>query len=129
MTPHLFLSNDWFAFVHELNTSTGDLPLSPNLQNLIVNVCLQDENDCNFHLKMGKLWQQQNDNAIATIISDKATLQELIISGKMDTAIDAFMTGKIRVEGDMSALLSLQSAKPSQEQKALYKEILAITEF
>lgn len=46
----------------------------------------------------------------------------------MTAAMQAFMTGKIKVQGDMSQLMTLQTAKPSQEQKALFKEILAHTE-
>lgn len=124
-----FLSNEWFTFVHELNAETGDLPLPPTLQTLIINFRLQDENECNLHLKSGKLWQNNHEHAAATLILDCPTLQALIFERRTDAIIDAFMTGKIRVEGDMSTLLSLQSAKPSQEQKALYKEILAMTEF
>lgn len=129
MTTHLFLSQDWFTYVHELNANVGELPLSPALQNLIINFHLTDENANQLHLKAGKLWQHGNDHAAATLILDYPTLQALIFERRTDAIIDAFMTGKIRVEGDMSALLSLQSAKPSQEQKALYKEILAMTEF
>lgn len=129
MMTYPFLSNDWFTFVHELNTTTGDLPLPPTLQTLIINFRLQDENERNLHLKAGKLWQNSHDHASATLILDCPTLQALIFERRTDAIIDAFMTGKIRVEGDMSALLSLQSAKPSTEQKALYKQILAMTEF
>jgi len=41
--------------------------------------------------------------------------------------MQAFMTGKIKVQGDMSQLMALQTARPSQEQKTLYKEILQHT--
>ena len=47
----------------------------------------------------------------------------------MDTALEAFMTGKIFIEGDMSKVMALQSARPSQEQKALYKQIKEMTNF
>lgn len=129
MTTHPFLSNTWFNCVHELNMMAGDLPLPPNLQTLIINIRLNDENNHHLHLKAGKLWQNSHDHATATLILDCPTLQALIFERRTDAIIDAFMTGKIRVEGDMSALLSLQSAKPSTEQKALYKQILAMTEF
>ncbi len=42
--------------------------------------------------------------------------------------MQGFMSGQIRVEGDMSKLMAMQSARPSEEQKALIKQILAITE-
>ncbi len=38
------------------------------------------------------------------------------------------MSGKIRVEGDMGQLMSIQTASPSAEQKQLFKDILANTQ-
>lgn len=46
----------------------------------------------------------------------------------MNYAMEAFMAGKIRVDGDMGQLMSIQTASPSPEQKQLLKNILAITE-
>lgn len=122
-----FLSNDWFDLVAKLNNETPELNLSPNLHALVLNIHIKDT--AQLYLKEGKLWQGSQDTAKSTLVLDKDTLQTLIANKDEHAALEAFMTGKIRVEGDMSALLSLQSAKPSQEQKALYKEILAITEF
>lgn len=123
-----FLSNEWFDLVANLNNQSTELNLPPTLQALIVNIKIVPD-VAEFHLKEGKIWQGAVANAKSTILVDNDTLMSLITSKDTSLAIGAFMTGKIRVEGDMSALLSLQSAKPSQEQKALYKEILAMTEF
>jgi len=43
------------------------------------------------------------------------------------TLVVADMTGKIKVQGDMSQLMALQTAKPSQEQKDLFKKVLENT--
>lgn len=123
-----FLSNDWFDLVAKLNNEAGELNLPPALQTTLVNIQVTPE-IAKFHLKEGKLWQGAVTNAKSTILVDNDTLMSLITTKDTSLAIGAFMAGKIRVEGDMSTLLSLQSAKPSQEQKALYKEILAQTEF
>ena len=45
----------------------------------------------------------------------------------MNEIMGAFMSGKIRVEGDMSQLMALQTARPSDEQKALFKDIKSMT--
>lgn len=124
-----FLTDEWFTAVSKLNEQAGELPLAPTLQSLIINSKVTSDNEISLHFKDGKLWQGSHPNAQSTVITDSETLASLIHTKDSTVAIEAFMTGKIRVEGDMSALLSLQSTKPSPEQKALYKEILAITEF
>lgn len=123
-----FLSNEWFNLVAKLNNETTELNLPPALQNALINVQVLPD-IAKLHLKEGKLWQGVTNTAKSTILVDSDTLQQLITNKDESLAIEAFMTGKIRVEGDMSAVLSLQSTKPTPEQKALYKEILAQTEF
>lgn len=127
--PH-FLSNDWFDKVAELNKQAGDLPLSPTIAQAVFNAEIEQQDaPVSLHFRLGKLHQGLADKAQASLKLDANTLQSLITARDINIALEAFMTGKIRIEGDMSALLALQSAKPSQEQKALYKEILAMTEF
>ncbi|OOR93869.1 SCP-2 sterol transfer family protein [Moraxella caviae] len=124
-----FLSDAWFAQVATANAQAGDLNLPPALATLIINARIDDGNGTALHIKDGKLHQGSADNAISTISIDGDTFNQLIKTGDKDLAIEAFMTGKIRVDGDMTAVMALQSAKPSPEQKALFKEILAFTEF
>lgn len=124
-----FLDSVWFDEVAKLNHEAGDLALPSTLANIVVNVDIQGDSPRHLHLKKGKIWQGLADDAISTIITDSDTLATLIAGKNTDAALEAFMTGKIRIEGDMSALISLQSIKPSPEQKQLYKAILAQTDF
>ena len=59
---------------------------------------------------------------------DAETLRKVFLEFDMAAAMQAFMTGKIKVQGDMSQLMALQTAKPSVEQKELFKKIYAMTE-
>lgn len=124
-----FLSDDWFAQVATLNTQAGELPLSPSLAQARFNLAVTGDNETQLHLQNGKIGKGFLDNAQASIRLDSQTLGELIAGKDINIALEAFMTGKIRIDGDMSAVLALQSTKPSTEQKALYKQILAVTEF
>ncbi len=124
-----FLSQAWFDEVHTLNAQSGELHLPPSLANLIVNVSITGDDPKELHLKDGKLGQHHTDGAVSTINIDSDTLAEIISGKDINVALEAFMMGKIRIDGDMSAVMALQSAKPSLEQKALYKEILKVTEF
>ncbi|MDO4442123.1 MAG: SCP2 sterol-binding domain-containing protein [Moraxella sp.] len=124
-----FLSQAWFDAVSELNNQAGELNLPPALQTLIINATIEQDSPTLLHLKAGKLHQGHTADAVSTISIDKETLGNIISTGDTSLAIEAFMMGKIRIDGDMSAVMSLQSAKPSSEQKELFKKILNITEF
>lgn len=124
-----FLSQAWFDQVNELNAQAGDLNLPPNLASIILNASVTGEQGAELHLKEGKIHQGNTPDAISSVVIDDATLSNIISTGDVNQAIEAFMMGKIRIDGDMTQVMALQSAKPSQEQKALFKQILAITEF
>lgn len=124
-----FLSQAWFDEVQTLNAKAGDLHLPPSLANLIVNVSITGDDPKELHLKAGKLGQHHTNDAVSTINIDSDTLAQVISGKDVNVVLEAFMMGKIRIDGDMSAVMALKSAKPSSEQKALYKEILGVTEF
>ncbi|MBE9578609.1 MULTISPECIES: SCP2 sterol-binding domain-containing protein [Moraxella] len=124
-----FLSQAWFDEVQTLNAKAGELNLPPSLADLVVNVSITGDDPKELHLNAGKLGQYHVNNAISTINIDSDTLAQIISGKDVNVALEAFMMGKIRIDGDMSAVMALQSAKPSPEQKALYKEILGVTEF
>ncbi|USZ14436.1 SCP2 sterol-binding domain-containing protein [Moraxella sp. FZLJ2107] len=124
-----FLSQAWFDEVAALNAQAGDLNLAPNLDSVLLNAIITGDDAAELHLKNGKIAQGLVDNANSTVTVDRETLVQIISTGDVNIAIEAFMLGKIRVDGDMTQVMALQSAKPSQEQKALFKQILAITEF
>ncbi len=124
-----FLSQAWFDEVATLNEQAGNLNLPPNLDAVLLNAKVTGADSTELHLKQGKLYQGLIDNAISTVSIDSDTLSQIINSGDVNIAIEAFMMGKIRIDGDMTQVMALQSAKPSQEQKALYKQIKAMTEF
>lgn len=125
-----FLTEAWFSKVDELTTQAGDLNLSPALQSLAINFIVSDvaKGVTELSLASGKFKKGLADNAKTTLNMDEDTLKKVFLQFDMTAAMQAFMTGKIKVQGDMSQLMTLQTAKPSQEQKALFKEILAHTE-
>lgn len=124
-----FLSQAWFDQVSELNAQAGDLNLPPNLASIVLNASVTGADSADLHLKEGKIHQGTASDAISSVTIDDTTLSNIISTGDVNQAIEAFMMGKIRIDGDMTQVMALQSAKPSQEQKALFKQILAITEF
>lgn len=123
-----FLSDEWFAKVLQINEATGDLNLTPAMQETL-NFSLTDGESQSLHIKHGKIYQGFSNDAVASISTNKQILKAIIANKDIHVAIEAFMTGQLRIDGDVSKILHLQSAHPTLEQKALYQKILAITSF
>lgn len=120
-----FLTDDWFTTVEQLTAAAGDLNLPPALANLAINLIVTDANgNIELSLDGGKIVKGTAANAKTTLNMDAETLRKVFLEFDMAAAMQAFMTGKIKVQGDMSQLMALQTAKPSQEQKQLFKTIL-----
>ena len=126
----VFLTDEWFDQVESLGQEAGDLNLPPALEDMTINLKVTDgAEEKQANLTKGLLTRGLNNNASTTLLLDKQTLLELVNNFDMNSAMGACMSGKIRVECDMSQLMTLQTAKPSAEQKALFKKIQSVTEF
>jgi len=125
----VFLSDEWFNEVDRLTAEAGDLNLPPTLTNskLNLNVTNTANGDVSASLQNGVLKKGTTD-ASTTINIDEQTLIAIALKGDMNEAMNAFMSGKIRIDGDMGQVMALQTAKPSVEQKELFKKIYAMTE-
>lgn len=123
-----FLSEDWFSTVETLTAQAGNLNLPPTLASLAINLVVTDSSgNTELALDGGTIKKGLSPNAKTTLNMDAETLRKVFLEFDMAAAMQAFMTGKIKVQGDMSQLMALQTAKPSQEQKGLFKKILEHT--
>lgn len=69
------------------------------------------------------------DAVDATLTTDYATARTIFVDQDPQKAMEAFLTGKVKVEGDMLKLMAMQSAMPQSEMAVVVaKEIRAITE-
>lgn len=125
-----FLSQDWFNQVEQLTNQAGDLNLSPALKNISLNLNVTEANGEKLGASFydGMLHQGNKSDALTTLTLDAETLKAVFLDRDMNKAMEAFMAGKIRVDGDMGQLMSIQTASVSPEQKQLFKDILAVTE-
>jgi putative sterol carrier protein len=65
----------------------------------------------------------------ATITTDYLTAKALFVDGDQAVAMQAFMAGKIKVQGDMMKIMAMQTAMPQDEiSKKIADEIKAITD-
>jgi len=75
-------------------------------------------------LELGQL-----DDTDATITTDYETTKTLIVDQDPAAGMQAFMAGKIRVQGDMMKLMAMQATLPQDEAAArIAEEIKSITE-
>src|SRR5690606_965759 len=124
----VFLSDDWFSTVDTLTSQAGNLDLPPALANLAINLVVADTTgNTELSLDGGVIKKGLSSNAKTTLNMDAETLRKVFLEFDMAAAMQAFMTGKIKVQGDMSQLMALQTAKPSQAQKDLFKKVLENT--
>ncbi|MEY2863956.1 MAG: hypothetical protein RLY58_1663 [Pseudomonadota bacterium] len=125
-----FLTTEWFDTVAQLTAAAGDLNLPPALAGLALNMNVTGTpaGDVEMALAGGKIQRGLSADAKTTLTMDGETLRKVFLEFDMAAAMQAFMTGKIKVQGDMSQLMALQTARPSQEQKDLFKRVLSVTE-
>ncbi|RYZ81149.1 MAG: SCP-2 sterol transfer family protein, partial [Moraxellaceae bacterium] len=101
-----FLTNEWFDSVDKLTAEAGDLNLPPALAGLALNLSVSEagKEPVDLSLDGGKIQKGLSPNAKTTLAMDEETLRKVFLEFDMAAAMQAFMTGKIKVQGDMSQL-------------------------
>jgi hypothetical protein len=83
-----------------------------------------DTSSGDFVMDLGHL-----DDADVTVTTDYETAKAIFVDQDQAAGMQAFMTGKIAVQGDMMKLMALQTAVPNDEAtQQIAAEIKAITE-
>ncbi len=124
-----FLSDDWFAKVNELTAAAGNLNIPSSMASLVLNVTVSGlpAGNVDICLNGGNFEKGLNASAPTKLSMPADLLRKIFLEGDQAAGMQGFMSGQIKVEGDMSKLMAMQSARPSDEQKALLKQILAMT--
>jgi len=134
VATHPFLSDEWFAVVEQLFEQHG--AETPAQVAVLVNVTVTgtpfgEER----HLHMGAREGRGHwgighaANADVTLTTDYETAREVLISGDPQAGMQAFMAGKVRLQGDFAKLMAAQGAGgPGATNAALAEAIQGITE-
>jgi hypothetical protein len=68
------------------------------------------------------------DDAEVTVTTDYQTARSIFVEQDQAAAMQAFMSGKIKVQGDMMKMMAMQTAMPQTDiTQAVAEEIRAIT--
>ena len=124
-----FLSDEWFAKVDELKQAAGDIEVPAAMDGLIINITVTgaESGDVDMALNAGMFEKGHNDAAPTKMILPVDLARRLFIDNDQAAGMQGFMSGQIKIEGDMSKLMAMQTVQPSADQKALQKQILEIT--
>ncbi len=125
-----FLSDEWFSKVDELRTAAGDLEVPEALSSVVINVNVDREggDTVAVHLASGNFERGHNDAAEVTLGVNETLARKIFLENDQAAGMQAFMAGEIKIDGDMTKLMALQTATPSDPLKALMKQIVEITE-
>ena len=109
---HEFLSDGWFDAASKLIAEhAADAPPGPNL---VMNLEVTDgDKTTQFHMgaKDGATMfgKGHSDGADLTLSTDIDTAREVFVSGNQAAGMQAFMSGKVRIQGDMSKMMAAQA--------------------
>jgi putative sterol carrier protein len=125
-----FLSDEWFAKVKELSDEAGELKIPGPLKDLTINlnVALADGSTKNVHLEGGQFAPGTKAGAPVTVSLPADVAKKIFIDMDPQAGMQAFMSGQMRVEGDVTKLMVLQTVQPSAELRDLLEDVKDITE-
>ena len=130
---HPFLSPAWIAAARDIRdqyAGSAEPPDDPVRANVIITEAPFDDDTITGFVdtSSGHLAIEvgQIDNADLTLTTDYATAHSMFVDRDPQAAMQALFGGKIRAEGDVMRLLSLQDSGPvDPEKRELAKEIAA----
>lgn len=118
VAKHQFLSDDWFAIVDTLVQDLG--AEAPENAELVMNLVVTDtpfgaERLLHVGARHGRgHWGIGHAaDADLTVTTDYETAREILLSGDPQAGLNAFLTGKVKIQGDFAKLMATQAAAPA----------------
>lgn len=135
MSQHPFLSDEWIVAaraLHETHRSAlPPLPGAPVRMNLVVEEVPFDDGLLEAHLDTSSGSLEIDLGHLSTadvrVTLGYVTAQAILVDGNGQAALQAFMAGQIRVEGDLAVLLSAFSDQQGIGHGPVAAELRAIT--
>ena len=130
--PETFLSDTWFDEVEKIRGELGDPPAPAGMADLQLNIVVSGgpDGDREIHLNAGQFERGLVDGAPTKLTVPFEVAKSMFIDGNQQAAMQAFMSGQIKVEGDMSKLMAMQGsagAAASPDAQAFQERIKAVT--
>lgn len=132
--PQPFLSAEWFDEVQAIRDryadSTATVPHKIRMNQIITGApfgdgdikLFMDTSEGTIVLKLGEL-----DSPDVTVTTDYETARKIFVDQDPQAGMQAFMSGKIKVQGDMAKLMAMQATGPDETSKKIADEIKDVT--
>jgi putative sterol carrier protein len=135
VATHPFLSDEWMEAAKQLreeyrgktapathkikmNQIITDVPFGEGVINAHM-----DSSDGEMEMELGHI-----DDAELTVTIDYATAKAIFVDQNPQAGMQAFMAGKIKVQGDMTKLMAMQQSTPDPASMELAGKIKEITQ-
>jgi len=123
-----FLSPEWFTKVDELIAAAGDLKIPDAMKAAEVNVTVTSPaGETRLFMKDGLFFQGHQPTAAASVSVSSDLARKIFVEGDAAAGVQAFLSGEMKVDGDLAKLVALQTVEPSEPQKQLTRKIAEIT--
>ena len=131
-----FLSTEWMDAAHAIREKyEAEVPpvaASMRINQVVTDVPFGDGTVTSYlDTSSGKVVMDlgELDSPDATVTTDYVTAKALFVDQDPAAGMQAFMAGKIKVQGDMMKLMAMQTSMPNDEvSQRIAEEIKAITE-
>jgi putative sterol carrier protein len=135
VAKHKFLSEEWMdeaKKIREEFRGQGTPPAHAVRMNQVITSVPFGEGSIDAHMDTsgGELEMELGhlDGPDVTVELDYDTAKAIFVDGNPQAGMQAFMAGKIKVTGDMTKLMAMQSGPPDDTQKQVAARIQEITE-
>jgi putative sterol carrier protein len=130
-----FLSDEWLEAakkIREEHAGAAGAPAHAVRMNQIITEVPFGEGTINAHMDTSSGEMEMDlghlENPDLTVTLDYATAQAILVDGNPQAGMQAFMAGKIKVQGDMTKLMAMQQGTPDPAAAEIAEKIKAITE-
>ena len=124
-----FMSEGWIGQINAIRDSFGEIEIPDNAKAISLNFTITfEEGEEKASFANGEITAGHNADGKTTLILPAEVAQKLFVERDQSAAVQAFMSGQIKVEGDMSKLMAMQTVQASEKQQALQEQIVEITE-
>jgi hypothetical protein len=124
--PYEFLSEDWLAEARKVGDDSGATAVPADVS-LNVVVTEGPDGDKEIHFAGGEFAVGLLDGAPTKLSLPYGVAKQIFIEGNQQAAMQAFMAGQIKIEGDMTKVMALQSQPVTPERLELQKRLKEIT--
>lgn len=130
-----FLSDEWMSAAREIREKYADQAAKPTasirMNQVVTDVPFGDGTVKSFlDTSSGEIVMDlgELETADVTVTTDYATARAVFVDQDQAASMQAFMSGKIKVQGDMMKMMQMQTGMPQDDiAKKIAEEIKAIT--